>query len=262
MWPERLVTEWKICVGTWNIGILMGILREIVDVMKRRKIYILCLQETRWEENGTEEMGNGYNSITIGCHEQEKLLFRQDFESTIRTVKEEQKLIIGADMYGRVEKRNDGYKDVHGGHGFGTRNEDGAYVLEMAQSFELECINTWFQLDKHLITYESGGVESQIDYILVRKADKKSVMNCKVILGETCIKKYSLVLINFIMREHNSKVLEGVLDERLREVVKIEKQQHGFMRGRGTVETIFIVRQLQKKRLGWNQKLFCASVDL
>ncbi|XP_064122691.1 uncharacterized protein LOC135226940 [Macrobrachium nipponense] len=49
--------------------------------------------------------------------------------------------------------------------------------------------------------------------------------------------------------EHESKVLERILDERLREIVKIRKQQYGFMRRRGTVDAIFIVRKLQEKRV-------------
>ena len=64
------------------------------------------------------------------------------------------------------------------------------------------------------------------------------------------------------LTEHGLKVLERILDERLRETVKIGKQQYGFMRGRGTVDAIFIVRQLQEKRLEGNQKLFCAFIDL
>ncbi|XP_046863246.1 craniofacial development protein 2-like [Xenia sp. Carnegie-2017] len=35
-------------VATLNIGTLTGKSREIADVMKRRRIDILCLQETRW----------------------------------------------------------------------------------------------------------------------------------------------------------------------------------------------------------------------
>ncbi|XP_066971908.1 craniofacial development protein 2-like [Macrobrachium rosenbergii] len=82
----------------------------------------------------------------VGCQEQEKELFGQEFEAVIR---EEERLIIGADMNGRVGKRRDGYKEVHGGHGFGIRSEDGDYILETAQSFELACMKTWFQkLDK------------------------------------------------------------------------------------------------------------------
>ncbi|XP_064111424.1 uncharacterized protein LOC135218912 [Macrobrachium nipponense] len=117
----------------------------------------------------------------MGCQEQEKELFRQEFESDIRTVKEEEKLIIGAVMNGRVGKRRDGYEEVQRGHGFGIRNEDGDYLLEMAQSFELACMNTWLQMfDMYLITFENGGVQSQIDYIPGRGGDKSNVTNCKV----------------------------------------------------------------------------------
>ncbi|XP_064098164.1 uncharacterized protein LOC135209400 [Macrobrachium nipponense] len=72
----------------------------------------------------------------MGCKEEEKELFRQEFEAAFRTVKEE-KLVIGADMNGSVGERGDGYEEVHGGHGSGIRNEDGDYLLQMAQSFEL-----------------------------------------------------------------------------------------------------------------------------
>ncbi|XP_068231945.1 uncharacterized protein [Palaemon carinicauda] len=51
------------------------------------------------------------------------------------------------------------------------------------------------------------------------------------------------------LTEHGLKVLEKVLDVKLRKIVKIEKQQYGFMRGRGIVAAIFIIGQLQKKRL-------------
>ncbi|XP_068238610.1 uncharacterized protein [Palaemon carinicauda] len=104
-------------------------------------------------------IGNNWKEKVVeeGCQE----LSRQQFEASNRTVKEEEKLIIGPDMNGRMGKRSDGYEVIPGGHGFGIRNEDVKYVLEMTQSFELAYMNPWFQmLDKHLITYESGGVES------------------------------------------------------------------------------------------------------
>ena len=49
--------------------------------------------------------------------------------------------------------------------------------------------------------------------------------------------------------EHGMKVLEGVLEKRLREKVKIDDMQFGFMPGKGTVDAIFMVRQLQEKFL-------------
>ena len=64
------------------------------------------------------------------------------------------------------------------------------------------------------------------------------------------------------LTEHGLKVLERMLDERLRDIVKIGKQQYGFMSGRATMDAIFIVRQLQEKKLEGNQKLYCAFIDL
>ena len=142
----------------------------------------------------------------MNYQDQVKEAFRQELEEALRSIKEEDKLILGADMNGRVGRRRDQYEDVHGGHAFGIRNEDGEYVLEMAQSFELACMNTWFQkLDKHLVTYESGGVESQIDYIMVRGEDRKNVVDCKVILGEACVKQHRLVVMDLKIRGRKPK---------------------------------------------------------
>ena len=47
--------------------------------------------------------------------------------------------------------------------------------------------------------------------------------------------------------EHGMKALERVLKRRLRMKVNIDDMQFGFMSGKGTVDAIFIVRQLQEK---------------
>ena len=62
--------------------------------------------------------------------------------------------------------------------------------------------------------------------------------------------------------EHGMKVLEGVLEKRLRWKVKIDDMQFGFVPGKGTVDTIFMVRQLQEKFLEKRKDLFFAFVDL
>ena len=46
----------------------------------------------------------------------------------------------------------------------------------------------------HLITYQSGNSKSQIDYILVRKRDLKSVKDVKVIPGEECTPQHKLLV--------------------------------------------------------------------
>ena len=47
--------------------------------------------------------------------------------------------------------------------------------------------------------------------------------------------------------EHEFKLHKKVLDGRLREVVDIDKMQYGFFRGRGSVETVFVLRRLREK---------------
>ena len=51
------------------------------------------------------------------------------------------------------------------------------------------------------------------------------------------------------------KVLERILDGLIRQLVSINDYQFGFVPGRGTTDTIFVVRQLQEKYLAANKRL-------
>ena len=46
------------------------------------------------------------------------------------------------------------------------------------------------------------------------------------------------------MLEHVFKLYEKILDGRLHEVVDIDKMQHCFMPGRGTIDAVFVLRRL------------------
>ena len=62
--------------------------------------------------------------------------------------------------------------------------------------------------------------------------------------------------------EHGMKVVERLLERRLRNIVEIDKMQFGFMPGKGTIDAIYIVRRLQECYLGKKKKLFMCFVDL
>ena len=62
--------------------------------------------------------------------------------------------------------------------------------------------------------------------------------------------------------DHVLKVLERVLEARLRKTVKIDDMQFGFSPGKGTTDAIFIVWQVQEKLLGKQKELWMAFVDL
>ena len=61
--------------------------------------------------------------------------------------------------------------------------------------------------------------------------------------------------------EHAMKVLERVIEGRVRKIVKIDSMQFGFMVGRGR-PMMFLVCQLQDKYLANNKELWMAFVDL
>ena len=46
-------------MGTLNIGTMTGRGRELADMMKRRNVDILCLQETKWKGNKARNIGGG-----------------------------------------------------------------------------------------------------------------------------------------------------------------------------------------------------------
>ena len=52
------------------------------------------------------------------------------------------------------------------------------------------------------------------------------------------------------------KVLERVIEERVRKIVKMDNMLFGFMAGRSTTDAIFIVRQLQEKYLAKKKDLW------
>src|SRR6476469_9571714 len=62
--------------------------------------------------------------------------------------------------------------------------------------------------------------------------------------------------------EHAIKVFECVIERRLRSTVEIDKMQFGFRPGRGTIDAIFVVRQLQEKYREKKKDLWMAFADI
>jgi hypothetical protein len=46
---RKLAEPTRIRLGSWNLGSLTGKLRELVNVAIRRRVNILCVQETKWK---------------------------------------------------------------------------------------------------------------------------------------------------------------------------------------------------------------------
>ncbi|KAJ0970135.1 hypothetical protein J5N97_023012 [Dioscorea zingiberensis] len=248
---KKLVHESRIRIGSWNIGSLTGKSMELVDTLKRRRIDIVCLQETRWIGNKAREIGNtGYklwycggdkhrngvgiivepkmkdkvvevkrigdriihlklvlgketiNIVSVyapqvGLGEEDKVKFWEDLDGVVLGIPSEQELFIGGDLNGHVGRLSDGYEQVHGGYGYGNRNEEGKSILDFALAHDLVLTNTCFKKrESHLITFKNGGNCSQIDFLVTRRRDKSICKDCKVIPGEALTTQHRLVVLD------------------------------------------------------------------
>ena len=64
------------------------------------------------------------------------------------------------------------------------------------------------------------------------------------------------------LMSHTIKVLERIIEARLRDSVEISKQQYGFMTGKGTTEVMFALGMLIKKYREDQRQLHCVFADL
>ena len=58
------------------------------------------------------------------------------------------------------------------------------------------------------------------------------------------------------------KILERIMEKRIRDTINIDQMQFGFVRGKGTTYAIFILRQMQEKFLAKKKNLYLEFVDL
>ena len=106
-----------------------------------------------------------------------------------------ERLVVCGDMNGHVGATSDGFEGVHGGFGHGVRNTEGEMLLELADAMDLVVANTWFKKDEQkLVTFESGGCRTVVDYILVPKEERKMVRNVTVVQGESSLQQHKLLL--------------------------------------------------------------------
>ena len=62
--------------------------------------------------------------------------------------------------------------------------------------------------------------------------------------------------------EHAMKIVERVLEKRIREIVNLNAMQCGFMPGKGTMDALFILRRMQEEYREKDKKMYMCFVDL
>ena len=162
---------------------------------------------------------------TKGCPQDEKETFWEHMDSEMQAVARSERVVVAGDLNGHVGIDRTGYNNVHGGHGLDVDNEDGIQVLDFATAYEMRIINTFY----HLVTYNSGGRESQIDYNRLRTEYAKECTNCKVLPQEAVTTQHRVVVAELEVKATSQRRAEGRKQIRWWKL-KDEKVKGNFMK--------------------------------
>ena len=78
--------------------------------------------------------------------------------------------------------------------------------MESTESLDLTLVKTLFnKKEEHLITHNTGGNSSQIDFIMTRRADLKEMRDYKVIPGEEVVSQHRLLCAVLRMKEEKHR---------------------------------------------------------
>jgi hypothetical protein len=144
--------------------------------------------------------------------EEEKDQFYDDVLEEIGQAASDEFVMLLGDLNGHVRANAEGYEGVHGGSGYGVRNEEGCRVLELGDAHSVVEGNTLFKrAPARLITYRSGEKMSMIDYVMVKAKDRQYVKNVKAIPG---MLQHSLVVMDVVSKEMGKKEKEKFVPRR------------------------------------------------
>ncbi|KAE8654551.1 Detected protein of unknown function [Hibiscus syriacus] len=76
-------------------------------------------------------------ALHVGLGEVEKRCFWDSLDVVLRSIPEDQRVFIGGDFNGHIGSAIYRYDGVHGGFGFGSRNEEGRTLLEFAIAHDM-----------------------------------------------------------------------------------------------------------------------------
>ncbi|ESO11454.1 hypothetical protein HELRODRAFT_183148 [Helobdella robusta] len=188
---------WKGDDGTGGVGVMVKeeLVEKVLEVRRRSNGVIVVVMVFG---KVIVRVISGY-APQQSRKEEEKDRFYDDVSDEIGQAGLNEFVVLLGDLNGHVGADADGYDGVHGGWGYGIRNEEGRRVLELADAHSMVVGNTWFTREPaRLITYRSGEHRSMIDYILVRAKHRKYVKNVKAIPG---MLQHSMVVMNVTSKE-------------------------------------------------------------
>ncbi|KAK3539566.1 hypothetical protein QTP70_010279 [Hemibagrus guttatus] len=143
--------------------------RELADMMERRKVDILCVQETRWKGSKARSIGAGFKLFYYGVDSKRNgvgVVLKEEFVRNVLEVgcELEEKERFWSELDEVIESIPTGDEEVMGKFGVKERNLEGQMVVDFAKRMDMGVVNTYFQKrEEHRVTYKSGGRRTQIE---------------------------------------------------------------------------------------------------
>ncbi|XP_009789628.1 uncharacterized protein [Nicotiana sylvestris] len=195
--------------GKNGVGILVyRNLRELVVDVKRVNDRLMSIKLV--VGGLTLSMVSAY-APQAGLGEEVKRQFWEDLDELVRGIMHTDKIFIGGDFNGHIRETVRDYDDVHGGFGFGVKNDGDTSLLDFSRALDLALANSYFhKREDHLVTFQSAVVKTHIDYLLCRKRDRGLCTDCKVIPSEWLLTQHRLLVMDLeIKREKKKRVVFG-----------------------------------------------------
>ncbi|XP_028796772.1 craniofacial development protein 2-like [Neltuma alba] len=213
---KKLVYESKIRFSTWNVRTLYGKSREVVEVMGKRKINILCLQETKYVGKKAFEFTNRFKlwyTGKVGTRNGAVIIIDNEWKQNVVEVKRIEdriislRIIVGRDtinvisVYAPQVEAEDRFKEK-----FWTDMEN---LIQSTPTIEKIFIGN--DLNEHVgkDVGQYAGAHSGMDF-RVRNNEGQAIIdfsfayNLKIV--NTCFKKRNEHLITYKSRIHRSQI--------------------------------------------------------
>lgn len=125
----------------------------------------------------------------------EKDEFMDTLKEEIEKINTSQEIIIAGDINGRTGKRRN--DDTVGPFGEDTLNDNGERIIELCETMNLKITNGFYQhkeIHKFTWVQPTRGLQSIIDYIIVRKNTSITIKDVRVKRGAECGSDHRLLL--------------------------------------------------------------------
>ena len=92
----------RVRVGTLNVGSITGRGRELADLMERRTVGVLCVQDTRWKGTKAGELGGDFKLFYSGADERWRngvgIVLSKEFKDSLMSVSRTNDLVMSVKL--------------------------------------------------------------------------------------------------------------------------------------------------------------------